>query len=188
MILEFWLIERSPPIEEVIQSGVVPHFVEFLTREDFPQLQVWSCDTVCYLSSSVLVILSLLWLIFYTVLQFEAAWALTNIASGTSENTKVVIDHGAVPIFVKLLGSPSDDVREQVNFSKYDPYLNLHIPSSYSIGVTNRAVVLLNLLWRLCGHWAMWLVTPLVVVILSSEMGLWYLCWLSWMSMSSFQC
>lgn len=33
--------ERSPPIDEVIQSGVVPRFVEFLIREDFPRLQVW---------------------------------------------------------------------------------------------------------------------------------------------------
>ncbi|CAA7020504.1 unnamed protein product [Microthlaspi erraticum] len=34
-------IERSPPIEEVIEAGVVPRFVEFLMREDYPQLQVW---------------------------------------------------------------------------------------------------------------------------------------------------
>ncbi|KDO38439.1 hypothetical protein CISIN_1g004225mg [Citrus sinensis] len=69
-----------PPSEKVIQSGVVARFVEFLTREDNPQLQL------------------------------EAARALTNIAS---ENTNVVIDGGAVPIFVKLLSSPSDDVREK---------------------------------------------------------------------------
>ncbi|GLT47674.1 hypothetical protein SLA2020_213500 [Shorea laevis] len=89
-------IERCLHVEEVIQAGVVPHFVEFLMREDLPQLQ------------------------------FEAAWALTNIASGTTNNAKVVIDHGAIPVFVKLLGSQSDDVREQAvwalgNVAGYTP-------------------------------------------------------------------
>ncbi|CAO2184665.1 unnamed protein product [Urochloa humidicola] len=91
---ELLSIERNPPIQEVIDSGAVPFFVELLSRYDRPQIQ------------------------------FEAAQALTCILKGTSENIKVVVDQGAVPIFVELLSSPSEDIRQEAVWALGDMACN----------------------------------------------------------------
>ena len=49
----------------------------------------------------------------YPRLQVEAAWALTNIASGTQQQTQTIIDKGGMRLFVDSLKSANLDLVEQ---------------------------------------------------------------------------
>jgi len=75
--------EKNPPIDKVIKAGLVPSLMNLLQYDS------------------------------NTDIQFEAAWAVTNIASGTSEQTKTVVEAGCINHFRKLLMSSRLQVQEQ---------------------------------------------------------------------------
>ncbi|OAD52483.1 Importin subunit alpha-3, partial [Eufriesea mexicana] len=75
--------DRNPPIDLLIESKILPALVKCLEQHNSPSLQ------------------------------FEAAWALTNIASGTTHQTQAVVKAGAVPHLLHLLHSTQQTVCEQ---------------------------------------------------------------------------
>jgi len=74
-------VESNPPVEDVLAANVLPMLISFLGREESNELQ------------------------------FEAAWALTNIAS--TDRTNVVVENGAIPPLIQLLTHKNAEIREQ---------------------------------------------------------------------------
>lgn len=74
----------NPPIGDVINCGGIPGLVKCLRQTE------------------------------NATLQFEAAWALTNVASGSHEHTRYVVESGVMGDFLGMLQhSPNRDVKEQ---------------------------------------------------------------------------
>lgn len=46
--------------------------------------------------------------------QIESAWAVTNLLSGTSKQTKAIVQKGVIPVFSGLLQSSSPQLVEEV--------------------------------------------------------------------------
>lgn len=84
--------ERNPPIQDVVNLNVVPRLVELLSGNGIP------ADCPREVAEKII---------------FESAWALTNIASGESQHTMVVVQANAVPIFIQSMLSTNKDIREQ---------------------------------------------------------------------------
>lgn len=76
-------VDRSPPIQQVLDAGLLPVLKSLLADGTRPNTQL------------------------------EVCWALTNIASGTPAQTAAVVEAGIVPLFVELLRSPDKPLREQ---------------------------------------------------------------------------
>lgn len=84
-------IEKDPPIDQVLALNVLGRLVQYVQLGAATPGQPVPPEQ--------------------NQLAFEAAWAVTNIASGHSEATHAVVDAGAVPVFVNLLATADEAVR-----------------------------------------------------------------------------
>eukprot|EP01017_Pseudomicrothorax_dubius_P048810 TRINITY_DN895_c0_g2_i3.p1 TRINITY_DN895_c0_g2~~TRINITY_DN895_c0_g2_i3.p1 ORF type:complete len:504 (+),score=139.48 TRINITY_DN895_c0_g2_i3:61-1512(+) len=75
--------QSDSPIQEIIDANLIPRLLEYMQDDSKPHLQL------------------------------EAAWVLTNIASGTTIQTQTMVDKGAIPLFIRLFGHKHLKIAEQ---------------------------------------------------------------------------
>jgi len=77
-------VEKNPPVGIVVEAGLVPLLINLIRPGVHPPVQ------------------------------FEAAWALTNIACGEKQHARVLVQEGVIPLLIDLIAnSTNEKVREQ---------------------------------------------------------------------------
>lgn len=85
-------VEINPPIDDIINIGIVPRFVELL---DINYYRSYGDNPLI------------------NKVRYEAAWVLTNIASGNASQTRYIVNLGVVPILACMLNEDDDQLVDQ---------------------------------------------------------------------------
>ena len=94
-IRKITLVKKDPPLDAIIDSGIVPHLIGYLKINP-------NNKSIKHVAKQI------------GKLQFEAAWILTNIcASSDDKYTTFVVSHNAIKPLVNLILSSNKDVSKQ---------------------------------------------------------------------------
>ena len=94
-----------------ILAGVLENIRRSISRTEDPPIKALVGTNICSFISELLDPRYAA----FTKLQHEAAWVLTNIASGEKDDTAYVVKLGCIPRFVCLMRHSNEDVSEQVS-------------------------------------------------------------------------
>ncbi|XP_014495068.1 importin subunit alpha-4-like [Vigna radiata var. radiata] len=75
--------DPAPPLDDLVKHGILPRFVELLSRDDEPNLQV------------------------------QVLWVISDFVFTSYQHKSAVVEVGVVPFLVNLVSSSHDDIREE---------------------------------------------------------------------------
>ena len=171
------LSKATPPIDEVVQTGIIPYLVDFLKLRDIPLLfeTAWgltnlvsernSHATNIVVENGAIPPLIALLHIENEEVRNQAMWAVSNISANTSEHRDLILDAGALPAIVTMVRSAAQNPHQlellqlgswtlgNLCKGKPDPPFELICPIfscfEYILGETNDVETIKNISWTL---------------------------------------
>ena len=165
------------PINEVVQTGIIPYLVDFLKHRDIPLLfeTAWvltnlvsernSHATNIVVENGAVPMLIALLHIENEEVRDQAMWAVSNISANTSEHRDLILNAGALPAIVTIVRSAFKNPQKlsllqlgswtlgNLCKGKPDPPFELICPIfscfEYILGETNDVETIKNISWTL---------------------------------------